>query len=193
LNQAFLIGNSQPLRPPPPLFKTPPYVTARPAVTHRKLSFLPLGDAVRAKPSETLRFLVLATDGLWDQLTSEEVVSLVGGYLQGLKGDIPKSSLPVLVPTSSGSRTVEGKSKQRSADGDGKWAFVDDNPSTHLIRNAFGGGNERALRRILSIPAPYARRYRDDVTVTVVWWQDGREEEAKVAKLTADEKVKARL
>jgi pyruvate dehydrogenase phosphatase len=193
LSQAFFVGNNQPLRPPPPSFKTPPYVTARPVVTHRKLSFLPLDDAAHAKPSSKLRFLVLATDGLWDQLSSEEVVSLVGGYLSGLKGNIPKSSLPTLVPTVSGSRTVEGKSKQRTAAGEGKWAFVDDNPSTHLIRNAFGGGDKQALRKLLSIPAPYARRHRDDVTVTVVWWQDGQEEEARVAKLTADDKVKARL
>lgn len=53
------------MRPPPSLFKTPPYVIARPVVTHRKLSFSEDGS----EPSEkSLRFLVLATDGLWDQL-----------------------------------------------------------------------------------------------------------------------------
>jgi pyruvate dehydrogenase phosphatase len=66
LNEAFMVGNAKPLRPPPPLFKTPPYVIARPVVTHRKMSLAPSSDS--AAPEKTKRFLVLATDGLWDQL-----------------------------------------------------------------------------------------------------------------------------
>jgi pyruvate dehydrogenase phosphatase len=162
-------------------------------------------------PEKTLRFLVLATDGLWDQLryitcstsfhqsysfmlnepnSSEDVVSLVGGHLAGLKGTIPKSDLPSLVPTSAGSLGIEGKDKKNKATA-GSWAFADDNVSAHLIRNAFGGGDKMALRRILSIPAPYARRYRDDITVTVVWWEDGNEEGAQISSFT--DKVKSKL
>jgi pyruvate dehydrogenase phosphatase len=59
-----MAGNKKPMRNPPSLFKTPPYVTARPVVTHRKMSLST--DATPAKP--TKRFLVLATDGLWDEL-----------------------------------------------------------------------------------------------------------------------------
>ncbi|GLB34045.1 putative protein serine threonine phosphatase 2C [Lyophyllum shimeji] len=179
LNQAFLVGNGRPLRPPPPLFKTPPYVTARPVVTHRKLDFPTDGTEPGDK---SLRFVVLATDGLWDQLSSEEVVSLVGGHLAGLKGTVPKSELPSLVPTSTGTMGVEGKNKKKPT-ASGSWAFADDNVSAHLIRNAFGGGDEDHLRKMLSIPAPYSRRYRDDVTVTVVWWEDGKEENAKVTSI----------
>ncbi|TFK68201.1 protein serine/threonine phosphatase 2C [Pluteus cervinus] len=187
LNQAFLVGNNKPMRPPPSLFKTPPYVTARPVVTHRKLFFKPTTD------EKALRFLVLATDGLWDQLTSEEVVSLVGGHLAGLKGSIPKSTLPDLIPTTSGTPTVDGKEKNSTKGSveDGSWAFKDENLSVHLIRNAFGGGDELALRQRLSIPAPYSRRYRDDVTVTVVWWEEGNEAEAKVS--TFSEALKSKL
>ncbi|RDB19817.1 Protein phosphatase 2C C10F6.17c [Hypsizygus marmoreus] len=187
LSQVFLVGNGRPLRSPPSLFKTPPYVTASPVVTHRKLSF---SDNSEDSSEKTMRFLVLATDGLWDQLSSEEVVSLVGGHLAGLKGTIPKSDLPALVPTVSASATIEGKNKKKQA-GAGSWAFADDNVSAHLIRNAFGGGDEMYFRRLLSIPPPYARRYRDDVTVTVVWWEDGNEDNAKFASIT--EKVKAKL
>ena len=49
---------------------------------------------------------------------------------------------------------------------------MDENPGVHLIRNAFGGADEGRLRRLLSIPAPYSRRYRDDVTVKVIWWKE---------------------
>ena len=61
-----MIANDKPMRNTPSLLKTPPYVTARPVVTHRKMS-LPALDG--SPPSQkTIRFLVLATDGLWDEL-----------------------------------------------------------------------------------------------------------------------------
>lgn len=107
-----------------------------------------------------------------------------------MKGNVAKSDLPVLVPTSSGSLGVEGKNKKKQGNA-GTWAFKDDNVSAHLIRNAFGGGDELNLRKLLSIPPPYSRRYRDDVTVTVVWWEDGNENGAKISSFT--ERVKPKL
>ena len=41
LNKAFYEGNGQSMRSTPALLRTPPYVTSRPVVTHRELSFLP--------------------------------------------------------------------------------------------------------------------------------------------------------
>jgi pyruvate dehydrogenase phosphatase len=153
--------------------KTPPYVIATPVVTHRKLS---LPDPGSSQPkSSSFKFLVLATDGLWDELSSEEVVALVGGYFSGLKGTISKSSLQTLVPTTTGSPTVQGKEHTRESAIRGSWAFEDDNVSAHLIRNALGGGDEDELRKVMSIPAPYSRRWRDDITVTVIWWEEGQE------------------
>jgi len=180
LNEAFMIGNDKPMRNPSSFFKTPPYVTARPVVTHRNMS-LPASDGSSPSP-KAVRFLVLATDGLWDELSNDEVVSLVGGHLTGLKGTIPKSQLPSLVPTFSGSQGIEGKNKNAKQK-EGSWAFTDDNLSAHLIRNAFGGGDEMALRKRLSIPSPHSRRFRDDVTVTVVCWEDGTDAQVFTEKL----------
>lgn len=184
------------MRGTPSLLKTPPYVTPKPVVTHRKLDFLtdstnPAATATKSKSK--LRFLVLATDGLWDELSSDEVVSLVGGYLAGLKGTVSKSALSKLVPTTSGS-TVEGKDKRRR-DNAGSWVFVDDNISTHLIRNAFGGGDEMHLRQLMSIPAPQSRSYRDDVTCTVVFWEESKENAAQTANISVpnSEGIKAKL
>ncbi|KAL6305800.1 protein serine/threonine phosphatase 2C [Sparassis latifolia] len=197
LSKAFFEGTDQPMRATPSLLKTPPYVTARPEVTHRKLSLPSASSAADAdvKPKSTLRFLVLATDGLWDELSSEDVVALVGGHLAGLRGRVPKSALPALVRTTGGAPTVSGKDRapRRSAPSDGAWAFEDENVGTHLIRNAFGGADERRLRRLLSIPAPHARSYRDDVTVSVVWWEEGREGDAQAAAVAAGGTVKAKL
>ncbi|KAF8622111.1 hypothetical protein AX15_007246 [Amanita polypyramis BW_CC] len=187
LNQAFMIGNNKPMRPPPPLFKTPPYVIATPVVTHRKVVFP--GDNSPSSKEGAIRFVVLATDGLWDQLTNEDVVTLVGGHFAGLKGKVPRAELPKLVPTSTGSQGVEGK-KKKDMKTEGHWAFEDDNISAHLIRNALGGGDESELRKMLSIPAPYSRRYRDDVTATVIWWEEGNENGAKVASIKGQAKAK---
>ena len=186
-------GAGQSMRAAPALLKTPPYVTARPVVTHRELAFLPSPDApvTDKKRKSTLKFVVLATDGLWDELTSEEVVALVGGHLAGLKGNVPKSDLHHLVPTITGN-TVQGKGKRLQAREEGSWAFVDDNVSTHLIRNAFGGGDEEKLRQLLSIPSPLARRYRDDLTCTVVYWEEGKEGDARTSTFTASD-VKPKL
>jgi pyruvate dehydrogenase phosphatase len=149
---------------------------------------LPSSSSALQPAERATHFLVLATDGLWDQLSNDEVVNLVGGHLSGLKGPVPKSELPKLVPTTSGSRGVNGKNK-RNAPKEGSWAFADDNLSAHLIRNAFGGGDEMSLRRLLSIPAPHSRRFRDDVTVTVVCWEDGNETRVKIVT----EKLKSKL
>jgi len=188
LNRAFLVGNGQPLRPPPSLFKTPPYVTATPVVTHRDFDF---GSVSQPSRSPAARFVVLATDGLWDKLSSEDVVALVGGHLKGLKGTIPKIALPELVPTVSGSPTVEGKDKKRNNIG-GSWAFEDENVSSHLIRNAFGGGDIEGLKKLMSIPSPFARSYRDDTTVTVIWWEDGQEGSAQATTFSSSN-IKAKL
>ena len=50
---------------PPNLYRTPPYLTAKPVVTHRRLQS---GD----------KFLILASDGLWDVIGNQEAVNLVG-------------------------------------------------------------------------------------------------------------------
>ncbi|KAI0375866.1 protein serine/threonine phosphatase 2C [Pilatotrama ljubarskyi] len=194
LNKAFMEPKGEAMRPPPPTLKTPPYVIATPVVSHRPLSFLPLSETGAPKPKSALRFLVLATDGLWDELSNEEVVALVGGYLSGLRGTIPKAQLPQLVQTSVGSAGVEGKDKDHRRPQQGAWAFEDDNIGTHLIRNALGGGDVEHLRKLVSIPAPLSRRFRDDITVTVVWWEDGREAQAeRVSIPQGQEQAKAKL
>lgn len=175
-------------KPPPKLLKTPPYVTSEPVVTHRKLSFLPLTSNDR-EPQSSLRFVVLATDGLWDQLSSTEVVALVAGYFEGIRGIVPKAELRNRIPTSSHTASTETRHQpMRSALPGESWAFVDDNVSTHLIRNACGGGNHLQLQKLLSIPAPYARSHKDDITVTVIWWEDGRISESAQSSI-----VKAKL
>ena len=60
LSQAFMGGE---MRRWPGALKTPPYVTAKPEVTHRTLSIPALSPDPASSDGSTLRFLVLATDG----------------------------------------------------------------------------------------------------------------------------------
>lgn len=134
-----------------------------------------------------MRFLILATDGLWDQLSSQDACALVAGHLAGFRGSVPKRELEDQLKLSIRSRGIEGKDKSPRAKetNTGSWVFKDENLATHLTRNAFGGGNAHKLRELMSIPPPLARSYRDDVTVTVVWWEEVKE--------TDKHQVKAKL
>ncbi|CAG8772469.1 8523_t:CDS:2, partial [Acaulospora morrowiae] len=120
-------------------FKTPPYVTARPEVVHHEVG-----------PDD--KFLVLATDGLWERLSNAEVVELVGLLIEGKRN---------------GKDVSDGLKELDTNESKKKFAFVDENASTHLIRNALGGAAEDVLCAMLSLPSPMSRRWRDDITVTV--------------------------
>ena len=54
----------------PPNYKSSPYLTARPDITHDKLSHWD-------------KFLVIASDGLWDMMGDAQVVRLVGEHIKG--------------------------------------------------------------------------------------------------------------
>ncbi|KAG6009271.1 hypothetical protein E4U21_002875 [Claviceps maximensis] len=176
-------------RSPSPLLKTPPYVTAEPVVTTTKIN-----------PSNG-DFLVLATDGLWEMLTNEEVVGLVGQWIESQAAATSPSSsstsqfnavwsrifgsasnnkpLPVEEVKSSFSSSHDGQRtpirvQQWGIDPAAKDRFTvkDNNVATHLVRNALGGTNDEQVRALLTLPAPFSRRYRDDLTVQVIFFGD---------------------
>ena len=87
LYDAFLPGGRKSTRGPPRGLETPPYVTATPVVEWRRVG------ETSSNPSRELRFVIMATDGLWDMMSNEEAVSLVAGHLAGIKGTIRSSEL----------------------------------------------------------------------------------------------------
>lgn len=181
------------------LLKTPPYVTAEPVVTSTQIE-PGKGD-----------FVVLATDGLWEMLTNEEVVGLVGQWVEAQNnGSSPAKSsgtawltswfsspstpnaLPVekggnmdksgrVTPPSSSPKDKNGKADApirqqqwqipdpQSAD---RFVVEDKNAATHLVRNALGGKDKDMICALLTLPSPYSRRYRDDLTVEVIFFGD---------------------
>ncbi|KAF8418540.1 phosphatase 2C-like domain-containing protein [Tirmania nivea] len=186
-------------RTPSALLKTPPYVTAEPVVTTTKIE------------PEQGDFVVMATDGLWEMLTNEEVVGLVGrwldeqqinpdgssrpgsksGWLGGWLGGKPQQVLPIEKPNT---LTVEGGNGAAGEDGnktpirmlqwgitasdDERFVFEDRNAATHLVRNALGGKDRDMVCALLTLISPYSRRYRDDLTVEVIFFGNSKKDQS---------------
>ncbi|KAI0392684.1 protein phosphatase 2C [Xylariaceae sp. FL0594] len=161
-----------------PHLKTPPYVTAEPVVTTTKIN------------PEKGDFLVMATDGLWEMLTNEEVVGLVGKWIESQASEQNKSQLGSVWSKIFGSSQTlpveagqgEGAGGQKTPIRVRQWGISpneerflvkDKNVATHLIRNALGGKNEEQVCALLTLVAPFSRRYRDDLTVQVVFFGNG--------------------
>lgn len=178
-------------RTPNPQLQTPPYVTAEPVVT-----------STRIEPS-TGDFVVLATDGLWEWLTNEEVVGLVGQWIeaQSTSNSSAKASSTAWLTSwfSSGGDSAANlpvekggnmdKTGRIQQNGDEKpmrltqstttdvkkdrFVVEDKNAATHLVRNALGGKDRDMVCALLTLPSPHARRYRDDMTVEVIFFGEG--------------------
>ncbi|XP_060926370.1 pyruvate dehydrogenase [acetyl-transferring]-phosphatase 1, mitochondrial-like [Limanda limanda] len=144
---------SEGVRTPSPHYLTPPYLSAQPEVIRHHIT-----------PSD--KFLVLATDGLWELMHRQTVVQLVGELLTGLQQQRP------LVP----SRGMTLGALQRlllERRGQVMSVLEDQNAATHLLRHALGDDGYGAvapnrLAKMLSLPPELARRYRDDITITVI-------------------------
>ncbi|KAJ2351219.1 [Pyruvate dehydrogenase [acetyl-transferring]]-phosphatase 1, mitochondrial [Coemansia erecta] len=120
----------------PPNYKTPPYVTAKPVIVKHQLN-------------DNDKFIVIASDGLYDQLSDDEVVDTVAQWYEanneGRPGSDPENTL----------------------------VTQDKNAATHLIRTALstdrlGRRSDSVIRRLLAIPPPHSRRFRDDISVQIV-------------------------
>ncbi|KAI8324401.1 protein serine/threonine phosphatase 2C, partial [Martensiomyces pterosporus] len=120
----------------PPNYSTPPYVTARPVIVKHQLS-------------ENDKFIVMASDGLYDQLSDAEVIDTVAQWYEAHN---------------------KGKGSEKTSS---TLTTEDDNAATHLIRTALstdrlGRRSDDIIRRLLAIPPPHSRRFRDDISVTVI-------------------------
>lgn len=164
----------------PPHYFTPPYLTATPEVSYHYLT-----------PRD--KFLVLASDGLWDALPSDgRVVQLVGDHMEGQQ-TVEEFKMPrrrdVTLGELSDMLTLRRQGIRKRAE--------DANAATHLIRNALGSSSSSApppqsanpatgggggagggssgvvhakLSFMLSLPHPYVRMYRDDITISVIYF-----------------------
>lgn len=148
-----------------PYLQTPPYITAEPVVTSTKIA-----------PSNG-DFVVMATDGLWKRLTNEEVVGLVVQWMdQWERGETVCQQ--------------QGSCQNENPD---RFVVEDKNAATHLVRNALGGNDLDMVCALLTLPDPYSRRYRDDMTVQVIFFGEGENNGSVVVNAEATAGLKAKL
>ncbi|KAF2868553.1 phosphatase 2C-like domain-containing protein [Massariosphaeria phaeospora] len=175
---------------PRPGSKTPPYMTAEPVVTETQV--------VRVEPETTTAnnahksdFMILASDGLWDRMSSEHAVSCVSSYLTaksrggGLVGNDPQLT-PAHFTAQSVSQLDAGVTVDVEAGRQVSWratpeyfAIEDENAAVCLTRNALGGSRRGLWFGVLETPPPRARMARDDMTVLVVFFDDLGEAKGK--------------
>eukprot|EP00055_Hartaetosiga_balthica_P000593 m.136980 g.136980 ORF g.136980 m.136980 type:complete len:561 (+) comp11117_c0_seq1:42-1724(+) len=106
---------------------TPPYVTARPEVLH-------------TRRNQSHRFIILATDGIWDVVDNTQAVNVVGEALE--KGQTADSAAATLTMFA-----MEEYSRE---------------------------GHFSSLDELMNIPVGKARNHRDDITCTVVVFDDAQ-------------------
>nr|CAG4648646.1 EOG090X05SW [Polyphemus pediculus] len=139
----------------PANYKTPPYLTARPEITTHTLS-------------SKDKFLIIASDGLWDLLSPTQVVRLVGEHMSGRVALGPLTLPPGDVTLSE----INGMLHQRREEMSKR--PLDKNAATHLIRHALGstetGLDPDRLSELLSMPDEVVRLFRDDITIIVAYF-----------------------
>ncbi|KAI8812881.1 phosphatase 2C-like domain-containing protein [Cladochytrium replicatum] len=130
---------------------TPPYMTARPDIVHRHLT-------------EEDSFIVLASDGIFDYLSNDDVVGAVDQYLQAaLTSSILSSPSTVLLPV-----------------------VRDTNAATHVVRTALSHGKgDKEAARMLSLSSDERRNWRDDMTVVVIFLRGSAVTQASSAGIPA--------
>ncbi|KAH0581900.1 hypothetical protein H2248_011579 [Termitomyces sp. 'cryptogamus'] len=123
-------------------------------------------------------FLVMGTSGLWNSLTNDEVVGLVGLWLNrrmtSVNNDAPLSQyqevfLPSDLPAPVG---ADNTTMYQRWGVKKRFICVDNNVAQHLSRNALGGADVSWTATLLAHTPPRSSKLRDDVTVTVVLFND---------------------
>lgn len=139
----------------PANYHTPPYLSAAPEIFYHRLTHKD-------------KFLIIASDGLWDMITPLQAVKLVGQHMKGkvffnpLK--LPRKNIAlgdINELLSHRKESLKSKPKDRNA-------------ATHLIRHAIGGTeygvDHSRLAHLLSLSPDVSRMFRDDITVTVAYF-----------------------
>ncbi|ORY58909.1 phosphatase 2C-like domain-containing protein [Pseudomassariella vexata] len=136
--------------------KTPPYLIAEPVVTSTKIN------------TEQPTFLIMASDGLWDRLSSEQAVGLIIQWLDWRAKGKPLSQGPEKQYAPFDLQRYSWETENPIKFREERTTIQDDNAAVHLVRNALGGNNHEMVAGTLVFGPPFSRYVRDDITVQVV-------------------------
>ncbi|KAL7804779.1 phosphatase 2C-like domain-containing protein [Trichoderma aethiopicum] len=140
---------------PRPKSKTPPYMTASPEVTVRRV--------------ESSDFVILASDGLWDVMSNEDAVACVSRWLaarrKGRPEEVDNIRLDVHTLDEEGYLSYKATPEY--------FAIEDlDNAAVCLVKNALGGRRRGLFCGAMTVNTPTSRYMRDDITVQVIFFKD---------------------
>jgi pyruvate dehydrogenase phosphatase len=168
---------------PRPHNNTPPYLTAEPEITETKV--------VRADPEASgSDFMIMASDGLWDRISSEHAVECVERWLEAKRrggGSVSKDprllANPPKAPSTLALEDGIEVDPEKGQDIDWKatpeyFAIEDENAAVCLARNAMGGTRRNLFTSLLSIDGPLTRNAVDDTTIMVVFFDKWGEHES---------------
>ena len=150
--------------PPNPNIKMYPYLTAEPEIT-----------TIEIKPGD---FLIMGSAGLWDSLTSEEAIGLVGlwldkGMYQEAERHFMRAPAPTQIaftapsaqiihprdlPVSLGTKGETVMYRRWGAEK--RFVCTDPNAAGHLTRNALGGADGDLTDALLSVGPPWSKKLR---------------------------------
>lgn len=162
---------------PRPNSKTPPYMTAEPEITETQVIRAEKDD-VRQKSD----FMIMASDGLWDRISSEHAVECVERWLEAKdrgNGEVRKDPKLQIDPSQfENSTSVEPSITYDAETGEQvDWkatpeyfAIEDENAAVCLLKNAMGGNRRGLLTALMLVGAPMGRSAIDDTTVMVVFF-----------------------
>lgn len=160
---------------PRPNNKTPPYLTAEPEITETEV----IRKKIGAGKSD---FMIMASDGLWDRISSEHAVECVERWLEAkqrgggsIKNDPRLKSHPPFFPSTFALEDGIEVDPENGKEIDWKatpefFAIEDENAAVCLARNALGGTRRGLFTGILSISEPLCRYAVDDTTIMVVFF-----------------------
>ncbi len=168
--------------------KTPPYLTAEPEITETSIvSVDPKDKSTRSRSD----FMIMASDGLWDHMSSEHAVECVSRYLDArargngsVQQDPQLLANPPVFPANNAPDPGVDLSK-----GYLDWkatpeyfAIEDDNAAVCLARNALGGTRRNLFLGLLSLDGAFKRSGHDDMTILVVFFDKASQEDVAKAK-----------
>ncbi|KAL6705987.1 hypothetical protein ACN47E_006266 [Coniothyrium glycines] len=176
---------------PRPGAKTQPYMTAEPEVTET--------DIIRAEPNDGITksdFMIMASDGLWDRISSEHAVECVQRWLEAkARGSGSVANDPQLAnstqqfainPTQlDPGVSIENDEVDWKATPE-YFAIEDENAAVCLARNAMGGTRRGLFLGVLSTPGPLGRNAVDDTTIMVVFFDKLHGQKADKKKKSSD-------
>lgn len=155
--------------PGKPNIKTPPYLTAEPVITTTKV--------------ETKDFLIMASDGLWEHISSEDAVLCISEWLKK-KTNKDRRSMGGQPWSEHGRKEYDTPANMSLeldfTEGYPSWTskpehFVVedmDNAAVHLLKNILGGKRRSLFIASTMLYRPLSRNVRDDITVQVIFFGD---------------------